>query len=79
MGVLAQTKRPAGFFLRAYRKVYQDAWLQLLSLHMPFDQCKSVLQLIPTSVLPHVSRPLMLRTSTFEPSIADRLRSRCSH
>mmetsp|Transcript_32210 Transcript_32210/g.85116 ORF Transcript_32210/g.85116 Transcript_32210/m.85116 type:complete len:577 (+) Transcript_32210:82-1812(+) len=58
--VFAPTGRPVGFFLREYRKVFQDAWLQLLGLHVPLDQCTPLLQLLPNRVMPHISQPLML-------------------
>jgi len=58
--MLAPAGRPAGFFLREYRKLFQDSWLQLLSLRVPQDQCVTLLQLVPSKVMPHLSRPLML-------------------
>jgi hypothetical protein len=58
--VLAPFGRPTSFFLREYRRVFQDTWLQLLSLRVPLDLCKPLLQLVPSRVMPHLSHPLML-------------------
>lgn len=52
--------RPAGFFLREYRKLFQDAWISLLSLPTPLSQCTSLLQHVPAQVMPHLSQPLLL-------------------
>ncbi|CAE8628606.1 unnamed protein product [Polarella glacialis] len=58
--VLASTGRPAGFYRREYRRVFQEAWLKLLGLRVPLTHCSPLLQLLPTRVMPHLSRPLML-------------------
>eukprot|EP00927_Polykrikos_kofoidii_P077754 TRINITY_DN74669_c0_g1_i1.p1 TRINITY_DN74669_c0_g1~~TRINITY_DN74669_c0_g1_i1.p1 ORF type:complete len:586 (+),score=104.19 TRINITY_DN74669_c0_g1_i1:58-1815(+) len=58
--ILAPSGRPARFFLREYKKLFQNAWLQLLSLRAPLKQCKPLLQLLPSDVVPHLSNPLML-------------------
>jgi len=58
--IYAPTGRPLGFFLREYRKVYQNAWLQLLGLRVPLTHAAPVLQLLPGRVLPHLGQPLML-------------------
>jgi len=58
--VLAPMGRPVGHFLREYRKLFQDAWLQLLALRAPLQHCTPLLQLIPSRVMPHISSPLML-------------------
>lgn len=55
-----QSGRPTSFFLREYRRLYQDAWLQLLSLPAPATQITSVLQYLPARVMPFLSEPLML-------------------
>lgn len=57
---LASGGRPARFYLREYRKLFQNAWLQLLSLRAPLKQCKPLLQLLPALVVPHMTNPLML-------------------
>lgn len=59
-GLWASNGRPASFFKREYKKLFQAAWLQLLSLRAPFDQCRPLLQLVPALVMPHMSQPLML-------------------
>merc|ERR1711971_596578 len=56
----APSGRPKSFFLREYRRLYQDAWLQLLSLPSPAAQVTSVLQYLPSRVMPFMSEPLML-------------------
>ncbi|CAE8714612.1 unnamed protein product, partial [Polarella glacialis] len=43
-----------------YRRVFQEAWLKLLGLRVPLTHCSPLLQLLPTRVMPHLSRPLML-------------------
>lgn len=58
--LLAPAGRPAGFFIRDYRRLFQETWLQLLSLRVPLDQCMPVLQLVPARVMPHLSNPLLL-------------------
>lgn len=60
IAVLAPACRPRAFFLREYRRLFQDTWVQLLGLHVPLDQCKPVLQFLPVHVIPHLSQPLML-------------------
>lgn len=58
--LLAPAARPAGYFLREYRRLFQDTWLQLLSLRVPLEHCVPLLQLVPSRVMPHLSHPLML-------------------
>jgi len=58
--ILAATGRPSGHYRREYRRVFQDAWLKLLGLRVPLTQCSPLLQLLPSQVIPHLSRPLML-------------------
>lgn len=58
--LLAPAGRPAGTFLRDYRRLFQETWLQLLSLRVPLDHCLPLLQLVPSRVMPHLSHPLML-------------------
>lgn len=57
---LAPQGRSVGDFKRKYRGVFQDVWLQLLSLPVPLKQWAQVLQYLPENVIPHISRPLML-------------------
>lgn len=58
--VLAPIGRPVGFFLREYRRLFQDAWLKLLSLPAPPKEVAQVLQFLPSRVMPHLGEPLML-------------------
>jgi len=58
--MLAPSGRAASSILRDYRRLYQDSWLQLLSMRVPMEQRVSLLQLVPTKVMPHLSRPLQL-------------------
>lgn len=58
--VLAQTGQPASYFRREYKHLFQEAWLQLLGLGAPLDQCSSILQFVPNHVLPHLGQPLLL-------------------
>lgn len=58
--LLAPEGRPKGFFLRGYRRLVQEAWLQLLGLPVPVKKCVQVLQFLPVNVMPHLSEPLML-------------------
>jgi len=58
--LLVSAGRPAGNFMRDYRRLFQETWLQLLSLRVPLDHCMPLLQLVPTRVMPHLSNPLML-------------------
>mmetsp|Transcript_101313 Transcript_101313/g.180065 ORF Transcript_101313/g.180065 Transcript_101313/m.180065 type:complete len:582 (-) Transcript_101313:112-1857(-) len=58
--ILAATGRPAGHYRREYRRVFQEAWLKLLGLRVPLAHCSPLLQLLPSRVIPHISRPLML-------------------
>eukprot|EP00929_Paragymnodinium_shiwhaense_P002967 TRINITY_DN103319_c0_g1_i1.p1 TRINITY_DN103319_c0_g1~~TRINITY_DN103319_c0_g1_i1.p1 ORF type:complete len:610 (-),score=157.61 TRINITY_DN103319_c0_g1_i1:120-1949(-) len=58
--LLAPAGRPASTFVNEYKKVFQNAWLQLLGLRVPMDQCQPLLQLVPNSVMPHMTQPLML-------------------
>jgi len=58
--MLAPAGRPAGTFIRDYRRLFQDTWLQLLSLRVPLEHCLPLLQLVPSRVMPHLSHPLML-------------------
>lgn len=58
--LLLPTSRPLGHYRREYRKLFQEAWLKLLGLRVPLVHCSALLQLLPTSVIPHLSRPLLL-------------------
>lgn len=58
--MLAPSGRPASSFLRDYRRLYQDSWLQLLSMRVPMEQRVPLLQLVPVRVMPHLSRPLQV-------------------
>lgn len=58
--VFMRSGRPQSFFLREYPKLFQDVWLQLLSLPASVNQYKPVLQFLPTSVMPHLGQPLLL-------------------
>ncbi|CAK0901324.1 unnamed protein product [Prorocentrum cordatum] len=58
--VLIPTGRPVGFFLREYPRLFQDAWLRLLALPAPLEQCKPLFQFLPSHVMPFLSKPLML-------------------
>lgn len=60
MELLAPAGRPASYFQREYRKLFQNLWLQLLGLRVPMEQYKPLLQLVPNLVIPHISQPLML-------------------
>jgi len=54
------TSRSVTRFRKDYKAVFQDAWLKLLGLRVPLAQCTPLLQLLPTKVIPHMSRPLMV-------------------
>jgi len=52
--------RAKGSFLRNYRRIFQDSWLQLLGLPVSVKQCPQVLQFLPAHVMEHLGQPLML-------------------
>lgn len=52
--------RAKGSYLRNYRRLFQDAWLQLLGLPVSVEQCPQVLQFLPIHVMEHLGQPLML-------------------
>jgi hypothetical protein len=56
----APTGAPAAFYLREYRKLFQSAWLRLLSLPVPAEKRKPLLQYLPSHVMTHLSEPLLL-------------------
>lgn len=58
--LLVETGKPAGHFRKEYRRQFQEAWLKLLGLRVPLAHCSPLLQLLPSQVMPHLSRPLML-------------------
>eukprot|EP00439_Symbiodinium_sp_Y106_P063433 s109_g9.t2 len=58
--LLLPTSRALGHYRREYRKLFQEAWLKLLGLRVPLLHCSGLLQLLPTQVIPHLSRPLLL-------------------
>jgi len=58
--MLAKGGQIASFFVKEYRKLFQNAWVQLLNLRVPLEQCQPLLQLVPAKVMPYMSQPLLL-------------------
>mmetsp|Transcript_70650 Transcript_70650/g.148010 ORF Transcript_70650/g.148010 Transcript_70650/m.148010 type:complete len:619 (+) Transcript_70650:61-1917(+) len=58
--VLAPMGMPTSFFTKNYSRLFQDTWLQLLSLRVPLEHYTPLLQLVPNQVMPHITSPLML-------------------
>lgn len=58
--VLASAGRPAGPMVRSQRKTFSEAWLKLLGLRIPLDQCRPLLQYVPSHVMPQLAQPLLL-------------------
>ncbi|CAJ1443362.1 unnamed protein product [Effrenium voratum] len=49
-----------GSFLPALKTTPQEAWLKLLGLRVPLAHCAGLLQLLPSQVIPHLGRPLLV-------------------
>lgn len=58
--IWASTGSPVAFYWREYRKLFQSAWLRLLSLPVPEEKRKPLLQYLPSHVMMHLSEPLLL-------------------
>ncbi|CAK9047880.1 unnamed protein product [Durusdinium trenchii] len=58
--VWLETARSFSQYRKDYKRLFQDAWLKLLGLRVPLQHCSGLLQLLPTKVIPHMGRPLMV-------------------
>ncbi|CAL1137382.1 unnamed protein product [Cladocopium goreaui] len=58
--VWLETSRSSKQYRKEYARLFQEAWLKLLGLRVPLAHCTSLLQLLPTKVIPHMGRPLMV-------------------